>query len=73
MPALVVLVALVLVWQEVFSTERMAAVLALERQEVDEVAERCRALLPDGHQLVAALGGVGRCARHGGGGGGGSG
>ena len=64
---LIVLVALVLVWQEVLSAKRMAAVLALERQEVDEVAVRCRALLPDGEQLIVALGSGCRFAGHGGG------
>ena len=45
--------------EEVLLTEGLAAVLALERQEVDEVAGIEMALLADGEQLLVAVDGLG--------------
>lgn len=64
---LIVLVALVLVREVVLRAERLAAVLALEGQEVYEVAQVGGALLSDGEEVRLAFGGGGRRARHGGG------
>ena len=45
--------------KEVLLAERLAAVLAFERQEVDEVAGIEMALLSDGEQLLVAVDGLG--------------
>ena len=55
-----------LVRQEVFSTERLAAMLTLERQEVDQVAKGSRALLSDSEEMGVTFGSGGGRAGHGG-------
>ena len=46
--------------KEVLLAERLAAVLALERQEVDKVTVLVRTLLSDGQQFAARFVGWGR-------------
>ena len=56
---LIVLRARMRGWEEVLLAERLTAVLALERQEVDEVAGIEMTLLSDGEQLLVAVDGLG--------------
>jgi hypothetical protein len=63
MLGLVVLWAGVLVREEVVGAEGLGAVLALEREEVDEAAERVGALVADVEQPLITVGCA--CARHG--------
>lgn len=55
MRALVVLLALVSCWEEVFTAEGERAGLALEGEEVDKAAEGLGALVADIEQLSVAL------------------
>lgn len=59
MLALIILLALVGLGQEVVATEGLSAVFALEWQEVDKIAHAVSALLADVEHGVIAVGGVG--------------
>lgn len=55
MLTLVVLVAFMSLWMEVFTTERLFTMLALERQEIDKMTMILRTLLANRQQLSIPL------------------